>query len=199
MTSAKWEFEAHKVTCFECHNVHEDNKHHIRSVMQVDATGGGGKLQIATKVEDNSLCLACHAGFGPFKDLKRQDIADMQGNRTLIAGIVQTHTNHAYEPERFVGESRCTECHMAKVASSGAPYDIASHTFRVIAPEETLATRKDGGMPNSCAVRCHRPLAELYGLPADKSLTTWNEESDVALAELLKIFYGSEGIWWKTK
>jgi hypothetical protein len=53
-------------------------------------------------------------------------------------------------------------------------------------------------MPNSCSVRCHRPLAPLIGLPADANLTNWAEPSDATLAEFLKVFYGPEGIWWKT-
>jgi hypothetical protein len=41
-------------------------------------------------------------------------------------------------------------------------------------------------------------LAEPFGLPADSSLTTWNEPSDVSLAEWLEQYYGPEGKWWKT-
>jgi hypothetical protein len=197
MKSAKWEFQFHKVTCFECHDVHKDTLHHLRSSMKVDGQGGA-KLEIATKVEDNSMCLACHAGFGPFQGLRREDLVKINDNRGLIAGVVMQHSRHSYSPEGPFATSRCTECHMAKVASSGAPYDIASHSFKVTRPEQTLATQADGGMPNTCAVRCHRPLAPLAGLPADTSLTTWNEPADVELAKWLMKYYGPEGSWWKT-
>lgn len=198
MTSAKWEFAFHKVTCFECHDVHSAEPKSLRGEMVVDTTAGG-KVAIATKVSDNSLCLACHAGFGPFQSLRREDIADIGRNRDKIGAVVSEHTHHPYDPENRIGLSRCTECHMAKVAASGDAYDISSHTFHVISPQQTLATQKDGGMPNSCAVRCHRLLAPLQGLPADASLSTWTETSDQELARYLQVFYGPDGIWWSTK
>ncbi|MBI4910936.1 MAG: hypothetical protein HY820_45420 [Acidobacteria bacterium] len=197
MKSAKWEFEFHKVTCAECHDVHNSKPSQIRQTMEVDGSDGK-KLKVSVKLEDNTLCLACHAGFGPFEGLKREDIANIEASRPKIANVVEAHTYHPYEPERTVGLSRCTECHMAKTASSGAPYDISGHSFAVVPPEKTLNTLKDGGMPNSCAARCHRPLSTLYGLPADSSLATWTEESDRALAEFLTTFYGPDGVWWKT-
>ena len=88
---------------------------------------------------------------------------------------------------------------MAKMASSGDPYDMSSHTFEVVPPEKTLQFQAQGGMPNSCAVRCHRPTAPIFGLPADASLTNWAEASDKALAEWLAKYYGKDGSWWKTK
>lgn len=88
---------------------------------------------------------------------------------------------------------------MTKVAISGDPHDVTTHTFEAISPEKTLQYQPNGGMPNSCAVRCHRPMAPAFGLPADASLTTWNERSDVALAEWLATYYGKNGVWWKTK
>ncbi len=190
--SAKWEFAYHKVTCMDCHNVHNTNEHNIIDTMTVDGPDGA-TLKLSVKVEDNSLCLGCHAGFGPFQALKREQIADMQGNWLNIASVVSQHTVHPYAPEREVGLSRCTECHMAKVASSGAPYDISSHGFKVVQPKMTLDAQAKGGMPNSCAVRCHRPLAPLFGLPADTSLTNWAEPSDVALANFLQ---GYLEAWW---
>lgn len=196
MKSSKWEFAFHKVTCYECHDVHNENPKHLVSQLVVD--GAAGKVRIATKVEDNTLCLACHAGFGPFDKLKREDIANYAANRPLIAMVVENHTHHPYEPERTMGLSRCTECHMAKTASSGAPYDMSGHSFHVVPPSKTIQTFRQGGMPNSCAVRCHRPLAPMFGLPADASLATWNEGADYSLADLLQVFYGPDGRWWKT-
>jgi len=195
MRSSKWEYEFHKVTCSECHDVHNNAPAQLRQSVEV-ATASGAKVKLNVKVEDNTLCLSCHAGFGPFEKLKREDIANLDATRPLVASVVEAHTHHAYDPERKMGLSRCTECHMAKTAASGSPYDMASHSFRVIGPEKTLSTQKDGGMPNSCAARCHRPLAPLFGLPADASLAVWNEESDRALAELLSLYHGPGGIWW---
>ncbi|MBI5282405.1 MAG: hypothetical protein HY858_12040 [Candidatus Solibacter usitatus] len=197
MKSAKWEFQFHKVTCSDCHDVHGATRKHIKKVLEVDGAGGA-KLKINVKVEDNTLCLACHAGFGPFVGLKREDIAMAGANSAMIAKVVEDHTKHLYDPDGKMGLSRCTECHMARMAASGDPYDMASHTFEVVAPEKTLKYQAQGGMPNSCAVRCHRPLAPLFGLPADPSLVTWNESSDVELSNWLAKYYGPNGSWWKT-
>lgn len=197
MTSAKWEFEFHKVTCFECHDPHSGDAKNLRKTMIVDGAAGA-RLEIPTKVEDNSMCLACHAGFGPFASLSRADIVDIQANRAKIAPVVAAHSHHPYEPEKILGLSRCTECHMAKIAASGDPYDISSHTFKVVPPAKTLSTADKGGMPSSCASTCHRALAEAHGLRRDSSLTNWAEPADLDLARFLDHYYGPEGIWWKT-
>ncbi|MBI4877561.1 MAG: hypothetical protein HY822_23265 [Acidobacteria bacterium] len=195
MRSAKWEFASHKVTCFECHDVHADTKAQIRQAVTVERSGR--KFNVPVKVEDNSLCLSCHAGYGPFDKLAPDMLLDIAKNRPVIAAVVESHSHHSYEPERALGLGRCTECHMAKTAVSGAPYDISGHDFAVIPPQKVLDTAAKGGMPYSCAVRCHRPLAPVFGLPADASLTTWNEDSDLQLARFLARYYGPNGIWWK--
>lgn len=189
--SSKWEYANHKVTCYECHDVHADTKAQVREVMEVDS--GGKNLKIPVQVNDNSLCLSCHAGFGPFDTLKRDDILDLKANGAKIGQVVQAHSHHSYSPATGIGTSRCTLCHMAHVAASGAPYDISTHTFQVVPPQKTLATQAQGGMPNSCAVSCHRQFT------SDANLGVWNEPSDVTLAEFLKLYYGPEGRWWKTQ
>ena len=159
----------------------------------------GNPITVPTKVEDNTQCLACHAGKDSFAMLQPEDLLDMESNRELIAEVSARHSFHAYDPEDIVGRSRCTECHMAKVAKSAEDYDISSHTFAVIRPEQTLATQAEGGMPNSCAVRCHRPWAPIFGLPLDSDRSDWSEPADVELAEWLKQFYGPGGTWWTTE
>ena len=143
--------------------------------------------------------MACHAGFGPFEQLKRAMIANPAANVEMIESVVTAHTRHRYAPTGEVGLSRCTECHMAKMAASGDAYDMRSHTFEVVPAEKALLYQDKGGMPNSCVVRCHRGIAQLFGQPADTSLTNWTEASDVAVANWLKTYDGKDGIWWKTK
>lgn len=199
MKSLKWNFAYERLTCVTCHSPHGFAPKQIIGTMQIPSVANPKTiLNIPVKYEDNTLCLGCHSGFGPFAALKREDIVDSRKNRDLIAGVVTQHTHHFYDPEGAAGLSRCTECHMAKMANSGDAYDIASHTFEAVPPEKTLKYQDQGGMPNSCAVRCHRPLAPLFGLPADPSLTTWNEPSDVALAQWLVKYYGPGGAWWDT-
>lgn len=196
MKSSKWEFQFHKVTCNECHDVHNADRGHIRREMPV--TIDGKQTMIKVSVEDNTLCLACHVTHGPFAQLKPSDLLDPQANWSTIAGVVSEHSKHPYSPQAGLGLSRCTECHMAKMATSGEPYDISSHTFEAVAPEKTVKFAAQGGMPNSCAVRCHRPLAPAYGLRPDASFTNWSESADLELARWLMQYYGPNGAWWKT-
>jgi hypothetical protein len=195
MRSSKWEFEFHKVTCVDCHDPHKSSPSQIRETL-VTQGSGGVQLKLKVSVKDNTLCLGCHAGFGPFQSLQKEQIADMATNRNAIAQVVSAHTRHPYNPEGTFGVSRCTTCHMAQMAASGAPYDMHSHSFEVVPPEKTLKYQPQGGMPNSCAM-CHRQMTTAIGAPADTSLSTWNEESDVAVAKWLMKYYGPEGLWWK--
>lgn len=199
MKSSKWNFAYERIVCTTCHSPHGYQPKQIVSEITLPSTvNPSTMLTISTKVEDNTLCLACHAGYGPFDKLKREDIMDAAKNDALIDGVVTQHCHYTYDPAGSTRLSRCTECHMAKMAASGDPYDISSHTFEAVPPTKTIQYQAKGGMPNSCAVRCHRPLAPLFGLPVDASLTTWNEPSDLVLSQWLAKYYGPEGTWWKT-
>jgi hypothetical protein len=125
-------------------------------------------------------------------------VADPAANADTIAAAVATHTKHSYDP--LNGPSRCSDCHNPKVAASAVRYDNSDHSFEVIAPEKTLAYQAEGGMPNACAVSCHRTGvagAPTFGI-ADASVGTWNEASDVALADTLMRYYGPGGWWFDT-
>jgi len=180
------------IACYDCHDIHNTQPHHHTTEIEYNG------IVVPTKVENNTECLACHAGKDHFESLTTQDIANYDANEEKIAKVTVEHTHHPYAPERTLGLSRCTECHLANVAKSAVPYDVSSHTFEAIPPEKTLMYQAEGGMPSSCAVRCHRGLSQAFGLPADSSLTKWNEPSDVSLAQWLMQYYGPEGKWWKT-
>ncbi len=193
--SSKPTFEFHMVTCFECHDMHVANKHNIREVIKEEEDGQ--ELWIATENDNNTLCLACHATHGEFEEITKEMVANYDDNIDEIAPIVEEHSNHPYAPGRRMGLSRCSKCHMPKTAKSAVNYDIHSHTFETIPPEKTLMYQADGGMPNSCAVSCHRNIVDIFPNGPDSDIGNWTEDSDVTLAEWLLRFYGPNGFWWK--
>jgi hypothetical protein len=194
LESSKPEFRFHEVRCTECHASHggTSNPHLIRDEMVEDG------VTIATRNEDNTLCLSCHATHGDFEDITLEMLVDLDANLTEIAEVVSGHTYHPYAPERRVGLSRCTSCHMPTVAKSAVNYDIHSHSFEVIAPQKNLLYQAQGGMPDSCAVSCHSEKANVFGLGITNDIGVWNKAFDRQAARKLRQYFGPGGIWWDT-
>jgi hypothetical protein len=182
-------FTAHTVGCPDCHDPHAEGEGRL-----VRETSVQGTLTIPTSAENNTLCISCHATHGPFEGFTKQDVLDStQGKADALAKIAKTteaHTHHPYAPERLMGLSRCTGCHMSFETG---------HTFKAVPPDMTLQYQDKGGMPNSCAAGCHNNKVEVFGIGAIKgSATTWNNKFDVTLANFLKAYYGEGGKWWDT-
>jgi Secretion system C-terminal sorting domain len=192
--SSKPSFEFHQVTCFECHDVHNEVKHHIREeIPETDSLGAA--IMVTSENDNNTLCLSCHATHGAFEDISVEMVADYDNNVDGIGAIVSLHTNHSYDPTG-IGTSRCSKCHMAKTAKSAVAYDVHGHTFEVLAPEKTMVYN----MPNSCAVSCHGN-AGATGSDFGNNVTTadrtdWGGKAQQGLATFLMNFYGPEGSWW---
>jgi len=191
-TSSKPTFEFHMIKCVECHSPHKGGKHMI--VSNIVDNG----LEIATENNNNTLCLACHATHGAFEDITPEEVAEYDENIDHIGNVVAAHSNHPYAPERSMGLSRCSKCHMPKTAKSAINYDVHGHTFEPIAPEKTLMYQVDGGMPNACAVSCHSQKVNSFGNGYDPDIGVWNEQFDVDLANALSVYYGPGGMWWDT-
>jgi len=189
--SSKPTFQFHPVRCSECHDPHGTSKHQIRTEIR------DGNLVIPTANDNNTLCLACHATHGPFASITKEEVAAYEQNKTKIGEVVAAHTHHPYGPERSMGLSRCSKCHMATMASSAVAYDIHSHTFEVTPPEKTLKYQDQGGMPNGCAVSCHATKVNSFGLGYDPSISTWNADFDKKLATELMKYLGPNGLWWQ--
>ncbi len=201
--SSKPTYPYHEVRCFECHDPHGSANEHdiVEEIIEVEEPD---TFRIPTQVDNNTLCLACHATHGPFESLTPAMIENYNANIDTISAVVSAHTHHTYDPEDLNdtnGASRCVKCHMPKVAKSAVSYDIHSHTFEAIPPEKTINTQAEGGMPNACAVSCHRnPAAGNvpdFGI-VDGTLTDWTEASDISLADTLMYYYGPNGVWWST-
>ncbi|MFV2072615.1 MAG: ammonia-forming cytochrome c nitrite reductase subunit c552 [Thermoanaerobaculales bacterium] len=190
--SSKPTFVFHEVKCVECHSPHKGGKHMVVTKIVDDG------LTIPTENDNNTLCLACHATHGDFEEITKEQVAEYEENELEIGAIVAAHSNHPYGPERSMGLSRCSKCHMPKTAKSAIKWDIHGHTYEPIAPEKTLMYQADGGMPNSCAVSCHSLKVNSFGLGLDPDIGAWDDPFDVELAEELEVFFGPGGLWWDT-
>jgi len=191
--SGKPTFAFHMVTCVECHSPHSARGEHQTRTSITEETDTGS-LRIPTEPDNNTLCLACHATHGAFADITKEMVAEYDLNETEIGSIVSKHTNHPYGPERHMGLSRCTMCHMPKTAKSAIDNDIHSHTFQAIAPKSTL----DFEMPNSCALSCHNTKVNSFGFGLDSAPAAWNTDFDVKQANKLGEYFGLGGKWWDT-
>ena len=189
--SAHYTNPFHKVLCSECHDPHSG----ARSLPVTSVVSG--TVTIPTAFENNTLCLSCHATHGPFADIQPADLADLEANRSKIGTVVSAHTNHPYGPERTMGLSRCTTCHMPKTEKRDYEYDETSHTMEAIPPQKTMLYQDKGGMPSSCMVSCHSKKVNSFGLGLDPVFKNWTETFDTASATILMRYYGPDGLWWK--
>ncbi|MBI5647143.1 MAG: ammonia-forming cytochrome c nitrite reductase subunit c552 [Ignavibacteriae bacterium] len=175
-----------EVNCVTCHDPHRvtSNKHQVVEKLKV------GSDEFSVKNEDNTLCLACHATFGPFANVTKDMVKNPVANKAAIGAVVSQHTKHSYDPDG-IGTGKCSSCHMTKVAVTANSYDIHSHNFAVLPPSLTItykgSTTPTKGMINSCAAACHRngQGAASLGVGADATLTDWTEATDQALADTL--------------
>lgn len=189
-TSAHATFSAHQVGCADCHDPHEEGEGRLIREHVVE-----DNFTIATSAEDNTLCLSCHAKYGPFAELTRGDIAEMNTKAETfdkVAKVVEKHTHHPYAPERMMGLSRCTGCHMSVYAGS--------HSFKAYGPEDTLEyIAEPNGMGNSCAAGCHNNRTDVFNIGVKGTASGWGNAFDATLANKLKTYFGENGSWWKTQ
>lgn len=153
------------LACWDCHDPHEGKgDHQVRNTVTVAGT------TLTTNNDDNTLCLACHAGdFG----LTVNDVR-IGGSAVHTAVLAHMGTEAvmgtvAYDPAG-TGVGRCSKCHMPKTSSSAITTafgtglkdgDIHNHTFNTIWPSANLRLPFVSGsnpaeMANSCySVGCH--------------------------------------------
>jgi len=187
--------------CAACHSLHSKRQ---ASQLKTSITDAQTGLKIPTSPEDDTLCLACHATHGPFAGITKAQVADFANNEEAIGAVVSAHTGHPFAPERMMGLSRCTTCHMS--AGGG-------HTWFATAPENTVkyatsgltnaTTGKYVGYPNACAQSCHAGMVNIFGLGYDAAAVAgttvdWTGAFEVSLATKLEYYYGPGGTWWNT-
>lgn len=154
-------------------------------------------------------CVTCH---DPHQETAQEHQLKMDFNSlTPGTGCVMCHAdkaaetngtnNHTKHPQAL---SQCVNCHMTQNATSGKGYDISNHSFMPIRPNLTITYQNvTDGMPNTCAVSCHRNGSGTrgggpnFGI-TDANLSNWAEATDIALADTLwryyQIMYGIVGL-----
>jgi hypothetical protein len=183
----------HPVRCTECHDAMTATSNNAQIVDSISAGG----VSIATNTANNTLCLSCHATHGSFANITTGQVADYANQSDAIGKVVSQHTHHPYAPERIMGLSRCTQCHMAMTQGPDAALALHGHTFEAIPPQKTLKYQDAGGMPSSCALSCHASRVDVFDMGVTSDLHTWNKPFDVTLAQELEKYLGPNGQWWK--
>jgi hypothetical protein len=166
--SNHFNFPFHRVYCSECHNSHgTDNEHDIVTSVN-NSVSGEVAVTGARGVGEGNLCVGCHYSHGPF-------------DNTLENVDFERHYWHP--PDGTHGSPDCTNCHMPAMAISGVGYDIHTHSFHAVLPEETIASQ----VPNSCMVMCHTgPYSTSYipgGGPSSSPILDWTQPVDVEISE----------------
>lgn len=181
-----------KLSCLDCHDPHEFADKAARPEREIELTSGA-TVTIPTSFKDNTICLSCHAGYGPFDTLTKDMLVDMSANSELFRAVIEPHGHHPYAPDRIMGLDNCVKCHFPTTAGSGTSLDISSHLLEVTPPEKTLRY----AMPNACAASCHSLRVNVWGAGFDPDPSIWTEPFDIQLANTLMEYYGPQGAWWE--
>ncbi len=170
-------------TCWSCHDPHKpagnpdadpgDDHQIVSTITQAGVT-------IATRDDDNTLCLACHASdFGlTLNDVQTVDPAvavavfDHMGKEAVMGA--QNPSVPAYDPSG-TGFGRCSTCHMPQTASSAIRTaiggtvqegDIHNHSSLILWPSVNVRVPGNGAeMANACyTAGCHNndPASAMY-------------------------------------
>ncbi len=192
LSSAHWTNPYEKLRCFDCHDPH-GSSNSAQIVPEITSDG----VTIPTKNDNDTLCLACHATHGPFADITKEMVKNYDQNVVQIGAVVSAHTHHPYAPDRLMGLSRCSECHMSSIYGAQQASELHQHSMVVVPPQKTLIYAGDeSGNPNSCAMSCHSTRVNLWGLGLDPSTVIWNQPFDLDTATLLEQYFGPKGVWW---
>jgi hypothetical protein len=190
--------KSYDVPCTGCHSPHSAaNRHMVATTVKE-----GGVTKVAgTKEENNTLCLACHAGFGDFAGVTTAAVQGIAngGSSSAVNAEVRNHmirrANMDIAVDLSNGVGRCTSCHMPKTArsadSSGIDADgkrrgdIRSHTMKVVLPNSSVrevtntffnTSVTDNGaatsMPTACS-GCHKATTSGGTAAGDYELYGW--------------------------
>ena len=132
--SAHWSNESEKLTCYTCHDAHT-----------LDA--GPASLKVGSydfvnaAYGNNTLCLACHAARGDFKDVSTADVAVLQ----LVAG-------HKVAKDGAAVSVKPTDAFLSRNRVARA---VAKHMQGKAGMGGALYTPDDPNMPVGNCASCH--------------------------------------------
>jgi hypothetical protein len=145
--SVHYNNKSEKLTCYTCHDAHTLN-------------GGPASLKIGSydfvnaAYGNNTLCLACHATRGQFKDVSKADVAVLQ----LAAGHKVTKDGAAFSvkaSDAFLSRNRVARA-------------VAKHMQVRAAMGGALYTPDDPKMPVGNCASCHMPkIGKLQDINVD--------------------------------
>jgi len=160
------------LTCQDCHDAHARER----------------EAQVSQSVDDNVLCLRCHAGRGDWSAITQEMVDTIEdGGRAPSAVLAALDAHHRERVFDFIGVAmnlgpgaysnpagpqqlgRCTTCHMPKTAKTATWItddegftirgDVSSHTFEVISPRTSASMVGAAETPvPNSCAECHRGL-----------------------------------------
>ena len=143
-----------RLACSNCHNPHSQANGPTKFPV-ADASGDTYELT-SPGLGDNTVCLGCHAGFGPYASVAKADVAnvlvggggaakkngaayaptasEIAASKAAFASSVTGHMSlksamslAGYDPESAANPvGRCSSCHMPKTGKSGG-FTIANN------------------------------------------------------------------------
>ncbi|MBI5528751.1 MAG: carboxypeptidase regulatory-like domain-containing protein [Deltaproteobacteria bacterium] len=88
-----------RLTCSSCHDVHTLKQ---GPASQEVNDGVDDWEFVAPKLSNNNVCLACHAGYGPFADLTKDDIGALHaGSATPAPAVKKNGTDQTFTAEQI--------------------------------------------------------------------------------------------------
>lgn len=144
--SAHYNNSFEKLTCYTCHDAHTLN---VVASLPVD----GYEFKKPAYI-DNTLCLACHAGAAPFKEISKDDVAALQ----IYAGRQTTKD----------GTSLSFKAADIAIARNRVARTVAEHMQVSAGMGGALYTPDDPDMPVGNCASCHMPkIGKLQDINVD--------------------------------
>jgi predicted CXXCH cytochrome family protein len=150
-------------TCISCHEPH--------------AEAGQTEYEHQLRLDREDICMACHTyGETEYSDSPHHPQREVFTGNTA-AGVLGELSG---EPG-MLNQTTCADCHMPKVAKSAVNYDISSHTFKPILPEDAITFN----MPDSCTNECHTTMTQEN---AQEIIDNWQDRFDEEFEEVEHVY-----------